>query len=138
MDQNFAQIIANQNTEEEAEWTMLKRLVKFVELSLLKTNTQRRGYVHALALESTGEKKRVFDISVNENHEYYANGILVHNCIDAARYLLNLANYEFTPEARPVNYKTMVRRASIQTDDFLERKYGGDGYDSFDDWNSDI
>lgn len=76
-----------------------------------------------------------------ENYKRKDGGLIEkindHAC-DALRYLLNLASYEFTPEARPVNYKTMVRRASIQTDDFLERKYGGDGYDSFDDWNNDI
>ena len=27
-----------------------------------------------------------FDIEVSEMHEFFANGILVHNCIDAARY----------------------------------------------------
>lgn len=29
---------------------------------------------------------QVYDIMVNDNHEYYANGILVHNCIDPVRY----------------------------------------------------
>ncbi|WP_423774798.1 hypothetical protein [Bacteroides heparinolyticus] len=27
-----------------------------------------------------------FDIEVEYIHEFFANGILVHNCIDAARY----------------------------------------------------
>ena len=30
---------------------------------------------------------RVYDIEVDEEHEFFANGILVHNCIDAARYI---------------------------------------------------
>ena len=32
-----------------------------------------------------GKKKRVYDLSVNKTHEYFANGILVHNC----RYAIN-------------------------------------------------
>lgn len=31
-------------------------------------------------------QERVFDIEVKDMHEFFANGILVHNCIDAARY----------------------------------------------------
>jgi len=34
------------------------------------------------------EERKVYDIMVDENHEYFANGILVHNCIDAARYVV--------------------------------------------------
>ncbi len=34
------------------------------------------------------DKKRVFDIQVEDEHEYFANGILVHNCSDALEYLI--------------------------------------------------
>ena len=38
-------------------------------------------------IEIRGEEKReVFDLQVNDIHEYFANGILVHNCLDALRY----------------------------------------------------
>ena len=30
----------------------------------------------------------VYDLTVEGEHEYFANGILVHNCIDAARYYI--------------------------------------------------
>jgi phage terminase large subunit len=30
--------------------------------------------------------EEVFDITVEDDHEYFANGILVHNCLDAIRY----------------------------------------------------
>lgn len=32
------------------------------------------------------EEREVFDLQVNDIHEYFANGILVHNCLDALRY----------------------------------------------------
>lgn len=34
------------------------------------------------------EQREVFDLCVNDIHEYFANGILVHNCLDALRYAL--------------------------------------------------
>jgi hypothetical protein len=32
-------------------------------------------------------KANVYDLMIEDCHEYFANGILVHNCIDASRYL---------------------------------------------------
>ena len=41
-------------------------------------------------LKQIAEKEKgeqvVYDLMVDECHEYFANGILVHNCIDASRY----------------------------------------------------
>lgn len=31
--------------------------------------------------------KQVYDLMVSDTHEYYANGVLVHNCIDPLRYV---------------------------------------------------
>lgn len=40
-------------------------------------------------IEIVGEDlSNVFDIEVDKTHEYFANGILVHNCMDAARYYI--------------------------------------------------
>jgi hypothetical protein len=30
--------------------------------------------------------EEVYDITVEDDHEYFANGVLVHNCLDALRY----------------------------------------------------
>ena len=30
----------------------------------------------------------VYDLEVTEQHEYFANGVLVHNCMDATRYVI--------------------------------------------------
>jgi len=37
--------------------------------------------------QETGELKRVYDLMIKDNHEYLANGVLVHNCVDAMRYI---------------------------------------------------
>jgi phage terminase large subunit len=34
-------------------------------------------------------KQMVYDLMIEETHEYFANGVLVHNCIDALRYSFN-------------------------------------------------
>ena len=31
-------------------------------------------------------KEQVYDLTVEDAHEYFANGILVHNCMDSLRY----------------------------------------------------
>ena len=42
-----------------------------------------------LRLESVGSSKEmVYDLEVEDAHEYFANGILVHNC-DALRYAVH-------------------------------------------------
>lgn len=43
-------------------------------------------------LEPAG-KIKVYDLSVKDNPEYYANGILVHNCTDCMRYMIAAAGY---------------------------------------------
>jgi len=35
-------------------------------------------------------KGKVYDLMVQDQHEFFANGILVHNCIDAGRYSLEV------------------------------------------------
>jgi hypothetical protein len=37
---------------------------------------------------SASWKERVYDITVDGEHEYFANGILVHNCLDSVRYAI--------------------------------------------------
>ena len=36
-----------------------------------------------------GIEKAVYDLTVEDAHEFFANGVLVHNCIDATRYALD-------------------------------------------------
>ena len=43
--------------------------------------------IKAIFAEDAG-KEQVFDLEVAQQHEYFANGLLVHNCIDAIRYVI--------------------------------------------------
>jgi hypothetical protein len=50
-----------------------------------KTPSQSFALVRQVA--NTNSMRLVYDLTVDEEHCYYANGILVHNCTQALRYL---------------------------------------------------
>jgi hypothetical protein len=52
-----------------------------------KSNEQTAREIKVIFAEDAGEAQ-VFDLEVAQQHEYYANGLLVHNCIDAIRYVI--------------------------------------------------
>ena len=56
-----------------------------------------RAAVHSVT--GTRSKKRVFDITVDEEHEFFANGILVSNCLAALVYMVR--RVELSTNARP-------------------------------------
>lgn len=63
---------------------------QFVDI-LLRDRVQLTNFVTQTARLKTLEqgeswKEEVFDLTVEGQHEYYVNGILVHNCMDAFRY----------------------------------------------------
>ena len=80
--------------------------VRHVEQFLNETNTPglllARERVQTVT--AAGTANRVFDIEVYGQHEFFASGILVHNCIDAVRYALE---------------PLMKRRGEISRRDFL-------------------
>lgn len=78
--QNFVPIIANQNTDVEAELITLNHNVLFADANLLKINTMQKNVVQENA-------QQVYDLTVEDTHEYFANGVLLHNC-DISRYLI--------------------------------------------------
>ncbi|MDU4299885.1 MAG: terminase large subunit, partial [Eikenella corrodens] len=74
----------------QAEWMTWSVFVRHVEHFLNETNTPglllARERVQTVT--AAGTANRVFDIEVYGQHEFFASGILVHNCIDAVRYAL--------------------------------------------------
>jgi intein/homing endonuclease len=82
---NFAPINVNQNIEGTKNLIMKKDNVLFAEKSFMSTNIAKQKLVQDIVVEDMAEDQ-VYDLMVKDNHEYFANGILVHNCIDALRY----------------------------------------------------
>ena len=83
---------ASPNGEETTTLMMRLGSVLFVGKSLGQTDIPTPYVVEDLVLQSIviNEEKteEVFDLLVDGQHEYFANGILVHNCLDALRYAL--------------------------------------------------
>ena len=71
---------------------MLSKNAASAAMNLQATNTRNAGFVasHVLSVQC-GQKNapKVYDLTVEGEHEFFANGVLVHNCWDALRYSLN-------------------------------------------------
>jgi hypothetical protein len=52
----------------------------FADASLLKVNIMQKNVVQENA-------QQVYDLTVDSCHEYFANGVLLHNC-DLTRYII--------------------------------------------------
>lgn len=69
-------------------------MTKCIDSSTVEHNTVAEGVQDNImqACELIGieliseEEQNVYDIEVDDMHEFFANGILVHNCVDATRY----------------------------------------------------
>jgi hypothetical protein len=51
-------------------------------------------------VRAAGRSQRVYDLTVEEHHEFVAGGVLVSNCIDALRYACEAVRR--TAVAKPV------------------------------------
>ena len=87
---DFAQINVNQLTEESKELITLLSVANGVEPNLKQINTLKQDFVvgRVLTVQEQEIANNVYDLTVEDCHEFFANGILVHNCIDAIRYAL--------------------------------------------------
>lgn len=71
---------------------MSKGLAFNAERFLPVTSTVNSGFVVKAVLGVTKlckKEKRVYDLTIEGQPEFFANGILVHNCIDGIRYSLS-------------------------------------------------
>ena len=59
--------------------------------------TKSLGFALASQATNTHTMRHVFDLTVEGEHCYYANGILVHNCTQALRYLRDAGWLDIDP-----------------------------------------
>lgn len=68
-----------------------KECVSIAERNSQQTNIVSHDSVLSFAVQDiiviSESNKQVYDIEVEDVHEFFANGILVHNCLDALRYV---------------------------------------------------
>lgn len=78
----------NQRIGVRPEWMMKIGHVASVIKHLWRIATRRRRLVHGAVLTVICGPRvaRVYDLTVEDQHEFFANGVLVSNCIDSLRY----------------------------------------------------
>lgn len=89
---SFVQTPASQNGDVCKDLMMFNASVNGAAKHSWPTNTESNAFVQSNVLSITqpsSEKIAVYDLTVEGAHEFFVNGILVHNCIDAARYALD-------------------------------------------------
>lgn len=86
---DFALTVASQPSEKSLESMTSKGSALSVTQHSPATSTQRK--LHAVSgarmRPLAGLSERVFDLTVEREHVFFANGLLVHNCADNIRYL---------------------------------------------------
>lgn len=82
---DFVQITASHNSGEPIKQIGSRYNVPHVEKPTKEINTEKAKLVQLFVEEGTTEQ--VYDLTVEGSHEYFANGVLVHNCMDLARYV---------------------------------------------------
>lgn len=87
---NSALTSANQHGEENKDLITKQESAKSAEKNLLLANTQKQEHVvsHAVANVVVKQKRlsEVYNLMIDEVHEYVADNLLVSNCMDAMRY----------------------------------------------------
>lgn len=83
-----ARIIARVHTGDHLGLTTLYETVVFAEKNLKLTSTRTLNVAQENAQD-------VYDMTIDSESEFFADGILVHNCL---RYGLNMASYDLTPD----------------------------------------
>lgn len=101
--ERFAPITAEQPTAVPAASTTSGEFARTAESASSLTDTRNQGIVRGnapvvLAVRPTG-RDDVYNITVEDAHEYYANGVLVSNC-DSVLYRIRAAFFELPPEAK--------------------------------------
>lgn len=103
MKENFVKIHANQHTEEKWGSITSRNLVASVPQFLYPTSTQeQKPALENAQLSSDLNHKRlslVYNITVQDDHEYFADNVLVANC-DSFRYAVTLIPWNFANLAK--------------------------------------
>ena len=88
---NFVQTLVNQRGDESRVLMTSRKPASYAERYLSQINIENKSLAvcnveRVTSLKSVGG--RVYDLTIDGQHEFFASGILVHNCIDALRYAM--------------------------------------------------
>jgi hypothetical protein len=114
--ENFAQIIANLNLEELTKQILKNVNVKSVLEDIESINILETLHVQQVVELNTEDKIRVYDFTVENDHCYFANDLLVSNS-DGFRYLCNAYKKYFADTRKQVEEQRSMP-AIFDTDRF--------------------
>lgn len=124
---DFANLIANRKPERSPEKMTLRGFVLSAEKDSGLTNTSiQRPVVRVVGLKVKKERLRVYDLTVENEHCFYANGVLVGNCMDAMQYICSRLAF-ITRKKRDDSPEAQRRRESslyYKRRKLLGQKYG--------------
>lgn len=87
----FVATNANQHIDELlALMTSLKNALN-AAMNLPQTSIRKIALAEesVVLVRQAEQEANVYDLTIDKDHEFFANGILVHNCVDALRYAIN-------------------------------------------------
>jgi PBSX family phage terminase large subunit len=73
---------------------LLTRIVNYAVKNLKHTSPQEQDFAIRIVGRKRCGKEDVYNLTVENEHNYYANGILVKNCLDALRYVVMMKQPE--------------------------------------------
>lgn len=115
---DFAIITVPQSIVAEKSVNLLKNNVLFAVSNIWETSEYSPAPVSVVRVEDGKERKPVYNLSVAEKPEYYANGVLVHNC-DASSDGYNELWETWTRGVVVRNYKW--QRNFIKVSEFMQK-----------------
>jgi phage terminase large subunit len=92
-------------TVERRAWTTKLGDALHAAASFVRTGTARHAAVRGRVLTVCAGPRaaEVYDLTVEGEHEFFANGVLVSNCIDALRYAVEALRRAKPPTAQPAS-----------------------------------
>lgn len=85
---DFVRINVSLSGEETIVLMMSLSHVKDVVINLQETSTRNQPFAESLVPAHSIGNQKVYNLHVEDYNEYFAENVLVHNCMDAARYAL--------------------------------------------------
>ena len=92
---HFAAIIVNQRLDVNQAWMIFLRSAKSVEKNSRLINIQKSNIAKSVGIKSIelDGNEDVYNLEVDDNHNFAVNGgLIVHNCMDSARYFVQTMN----------------------------------------------
>lgn len=137
---DFAQTNAGRRTVEILGLITKIESVWFAGLFLGPTNILKSKVVLKSAPKLSGKDQKVYNLKIDKTPEYFANGVLVHNC-DALRYCLSKIGFDWDAlghqtEEKPAVIKTVGIDELRRMGDYEERESMDEVAEEMEFWQS--